>query len=198
MKEYEESLRSQPDSHAAHYNLGNHYLNLGQSDVALAEFATASRLEPTFVPPLVNSALIHARQNRVADAEAALRKALALDPASAEINFNLGLLLGEKGDTVGAESCLRAALKSDPQFAPATYNLAVIISRKNVDEAIALCARAAAARPQEPRYAYTEAFYRRQKGDLPGAERVLRALQQRHPTYTDATALLNDILQQRK
>lgn len=197
MREYEESLRSQPDSHAAHYNLGNHYLNLGQPEAALAEFQTAMRLEPSFVPPLVNAALIHARQHRLNDAESLLRKALQLDPASAEINFNLGLLLAEKGDLQGAESCLRAALKADPQFAPAAYNLAVIVSRTNLDEAIALCARASAARPEEPRYAYTEAFYRRQKGDREGAERILRALLQRHPKHADAVQLLRDIQQQR-
>ena len=196
-KEYEDSLRSQPDAHAAHYNLGNHYLNLSQPDAALTEFAIATKLESNFVPPLVNTALIYARQNRNAEAEAALRKAIALDPASAEINFNLGLLLAEKGDTKAAEVCLRTTLKADPQFAPAAYNLAVIISRENLDEAIALCARAAAARPQEPRYAYTQAFYQRQKGDIAGAECTLRALLQRHPNHNDATALLNDILQRR-
>jgi len=197
LKEYEDSLRSQPDSHAAHYNLGNHYLNRGQTDAALAEFEIAMRLEPKFVPPMVNAALIHARRNQTAEAETLLRRALALDPASAEVNFNLGLLLAEKGDFKGAETCLRTTLKTDPQFAPAAYNLAVIVSRANLDEAIALCARAAAARPQEPRYAYTEAFYRRQKGDLAGAERVLRALLQRHPNHSDAAALLQDILQRR-
>jgi Tfp pilus assembly protein PilF len=196
-KEYEDSLRSQPDSHAAHYNLGNHYLNMGRPDAALVEFQTAMKLEPSFMPPLVNAALIYARQNQNSEAESLLRKALALDAASAEINFNLGLLLGEKGDTTGAEACLRTALKSDPQFAPAAYNLAVIVSRKNLDEAIALCARAAAARPDEPRYAYTEAFYRRQKGDLAGAELALRALLKRHPKHTDAAQLLQDILQRR-
>jgi len=196
-KEYEDSLRSQPDSHAAHYNLGNHYLNMARPDAALVEFNTSMKLEPGFVPPLVNAALIYARQNRNAEAESLLRKALSLDAGSAEINFNLGLLLGEKGDTAGAEGCLRAALKSDPQFAPAAYNLAVIVSRKNLDEAITLCARAAAARPQEPRYAYTEAFYRRQKGDLAGAELALRALLKRHPNYTDATQLLQDMLQKK-
>lgn len=192
-REYEDSLRSQPDSHAAHYNLGNHYLNMGRPDEALAAFATAIKLEPSFVPPLVNSALIYARQGRTAEAEAALRKALSLDPTSAEIHFNLGLLLGEKGDLKAAETHLRAALKAEPQFAQAAYNLAVIVSRENLDEAITLCARAAAAQPQEPRYAYTEAFYRRQRGDLDGAERVLRALLQRHPQHADAARLLEEI-----
>ncbi|MBM3860249.1 MAG: tetratricopeptide repeat protein [Verrucomicrobia bacterium] len=196
-KEYEDSLRSQPDSHAAHYNLGNHFLNLGRPDDALAQFKTAMRLEPGFVPPLVNAALIYARQNRTAEAEAALRKANSLDASSPEINFNLGLLLGEKGDFKGAATHLRATLKGDPQFAPAAYNLAVIVSRTNLDEAIALCARAAAARPEEPRYAYTEAFYRRQQGDVAGAERVLQALLQRHPKHPDATQLLQDIQRHR-
>jgi tetratricopeptide (TPR) repeat protein len=196
-REYNESLRTQPDSHAAHYNLGNHLLNLGQPDAALAEYNTAIKLEPSFVPPRVNAALIYARQNRAAEAEAELRNALTLDPTSAEINFNLGLLLGEKGDTKNAETHLRAALKSDPQFAPAAYNLAVIISKTNLDEAIALCARAAAARPQDPRYAYTQAFYQRQKGELANATRTLEKLLQQHPRHTDAANLLNDIRQRR-
>ncbi|MCX7886913.1 MAG: tetratricopeptide repeat protein, partial [Verrucomicrobiae bacterium] len=197
VREYEESLRSQPDSYAAHYNLGNHYFNRGQLDDALQEFKIAMRLEPSFLPPYVNAALICARQKRLQEAEALLRRAHQLDPKSPEVNFNLGLLLAEKGDLGGAEQCLRAALQADPQLARAAYNLAVIVSRTNLDEAIELCARAAAAHPEEPRYAYTEAFYRLQKGDHAAAARTLQALLQRHPQHTDARTLLQQIQQTR-
>ena len=48
-------------------------------------------------------------------------------------------------------------------------------------------------RPDEPKYAYTLAFYQQQKGDLPGAANVLDGLITRYPAYADAYVLLGGI-----
>ena len=47
-----ESMRSRPDDMASHYNLGNLYMSRGQMPEAVAEFETASRLQPDALPPL--------------------------------------------------------------------------------------------------------------------------------------------------
>jgi hypothetical protein len=75
----------------------------------------------------------------------------------------------EEGKTAEAESALRTALKADPQMAPAAYNLAVLVAPKNLAEALELSRRAGALRPEEPRYAFTLAFYQRQRGDASAA-----------------------------
>ncbi len=57
-------------------------------------------------------------------------------------------------------------------------------------EAVPYCKRAADLRPQEPRYAYTLAFYQLQTGAEKDAVPTLEALIERHPAYADAYLLL--------
>ena len=58
------------------------------------------------------------------------------------------------------------------------------------------CRKAVALRPQEPKYAYTLAFYQREQDDLNGAAATLDALIGRVPAYADAYLLLADIFAQ--
>ena len=48
-------------------------------------------------------------------------------------------------------------------------------------------------RPNEPRYAYTLAFYLNQKGDKDEAVSTLKTIFEKHPTYRDAQMLLQRI-----
>ena len=48
-------------------------------------------------------------------------------------------------------------------------------------------------RPDEPRYAYTLAFYLNQNGDRDEALRTLNAIVAKHPGYKDAQVLLQRI-----
>jgi predicted Zn-dependent protease len=90
---------------------------------------------------------------------------------------------------------LRRALELDPRLAAAAYNLAVLMAEGSAKEAAALSGRAADLAPQEPRYAFTHAFYLEKAGDTAGAERVLRALVARHPGYRDGWAFLAALLE---
>jgi tetratricopeptide (TPR) repeat protein len=97
------------------------------------------------------------------------------------------------GKTAEAETALRTALKADPQMAPAAYNLAVLVAPKNLAEALELSRMAAALRPEEPRFAFTLAFYQQQRGDAPAAMATLQALLTRHPAYGEAYLLLAEL-----
>jgi Tfp pilus assembly protein PilF len=108
-------------------------------------------------------------------------------------NFNMGLLKAEQNDLKGAEKYLKAALKADPQMAQAAYNLCVIVSKDRLGEAVTYCKMAADIRPQEPRYAYTLAFYQLQKGDEKDAVKTLEALIEKQPAYADSYLLLGGI-----
>ena len=77
----------------------------------------------------------------------------------------MGLLKAEKNEPKQAETYLKKAIKADPQMAQAAYNLCIITSKDRIDEAVTWCRKAADLRPQEPKYAYTLAFYLNQKGD---------------------------------
>ena len=110
-------------------------------------------------------------------------------PDNAAANFNMGLLKAEENDPKAAEQHLRRALKADPQMAQAAYNLCVMLSKDRPDEAMDFCRKAAELRPDQPRYAFTLAFYQQQKGDLDGAAGQLDGLIHQHPRYGDAYVL---------
>ena len=146
---------------------------------------------------LVNLSMAEARLGRLDEAETALREALRVQPLEASAHFNLGLLLAERQRPAEAQAALRRALELDPRNASAAYNLAVLVAPASPKEAAGLAGRAADLAPQDPRHAFTQAFYLEKAGDAAAAERVLRALVARHPGYRDGWALLGALLEGR-
>ncbi len=122
-----------------------------------------------------------------------MRRAVALEPGSAVAQFNLGLLLGELGRLDEAAQAHRAAVEADPTLAPAAYNLCVILADGDVNEAIRWCRRAAELRPEDPRYAYTLAFYLQQSGATEDAVTGLERLIVAHRGHADAWMLLGSL-----
>lgn len=190
------ALTVRPDDWASHYNLGIYYQDREELDLALTAFTTASRLRPDAVLPLVNRSLVQARLGQTGEAEESLRQALRLEPQNALANFNLGLVLAEKGDQRGAEQALRAALTTDPEMAAAAYNLGVLLAPDRFTEALPWLEKAGKLRPDQPKYAYTLAFYQRQKGDSQAAIRGLRRLLAGQPAFAGAYFLLGEIYQE--
>ncbi len=191
--EFLASLMARPDSWDAHYNLGNYYLGQNRPKEALEEYAIAHTQEPQSVLTLVNAAMAHARLGETGKAEDKLQEALKIAPDSGAVLYNLGLIKGEKQELPAAEQYLKAAFKIDPQMAGAAFNLCILTVADRPAEALEWCRKAAALRPQEPKYAYTLAFYQREGEDLKGASATLEALISRIPTYPDAYLLLADI-----
>ncbi len=195
--ELERSLLARPDDFASQYNLGNLHLEQGDPALAAERFRQALALRPDHVASLVNLSMAEASLGRLAEAEAALREAIRVQPREASAHFDLGLLLAERERPAEAREALRRALDLDPRNAAAAYNLAVLVADASPDEAAVLASRAAALAPQDPRYAFTQAFYIHKAGDAAGAERVLRSLIARHPGYHDGWALLGALLEGR-
>ena len=193
MTEYLAFIMARPDQWMSHYNMGNYRLNRGELKDAVASYSSALRIEPEAVMAMVNLSLAYARMGENDSAEKSLQKALKTAPDNAAVNFNMGLLKAGKKDTKQAERYLKAALKYDPQMAQAAYNLCVITSKNRINEAVAWCRRASELRPQEPKYSYTLAFYLNQKGEKAEAIRVLKAIVDKHPGYTNAEMLLKEI-----
>ena len=192
-KEYRDSIMVRPDQWTSHYNMGNYYLNRGELKQAVASYDKALKLEPRAVMAMVNSSLAYAGMGENDKADKSLQKALKIAPDNAAANFNLGLLKAEQKDFKSAEHYLREALKHDPQMAQAAYNLCVMLAKDRIDEAIGFCRKASEIRPDDPKYAYTLAFYLNQKGDTEEAIRTLNMLVQKYPEYRDAQMLLREI-----
>jgi tetratricopeptide (TPR) repeat protein len=191
--EYLAALMARPDSWDAHYNLGNYYLGQNKPKEALAEYDIAYKHEPQSVLTLVNAAMAHARMGETGKAEDRLKEALKIAPNSAVVLYNLGLVKGEKQELPAAEKYLKEAFKIDPQLSAAAFNLCVLTAPDRPAEALEWCKKATALRPQEPKYAYTLAFYQREGDDTAGAAATLEALIMRVPAYADAYLLLADI-----
>jgi Flp pilus assembly protein TadD len=151
------------------------------------------KLEPQAIMAMVNLSIAYARMGESGKSEQALRQALKLAPENAAANFNMGLLKAEKKEIQSAENYLKKALKADPQMAQAAYNLCIITAKDRIGEAVTWCKKASDLRPQEPKYAYTLAFYLNQKGDTDEAIRTLRAIIEKYPGYKDAEMLLKVI-----
>jgi Flp pilus assembly protein TadD len=143
--------------------------------------------------PMVNTSIAYARMGENDKAERSLQKALEMVPDNAAANFNMGLLKAENKDLQGAEKHLKIAFKSEPQMAQAAYNLCIITAKDRIADAVTWCRKASDLRPQEPRYAYTLAFYLDQKGERAEAVRILKGLVEKYPGYKDAEMLLKEI-----
>lgn len=191
--EYLVSITARPDQWTSHYNLGNYHLSQGEWQNAVTAYRTALKFEPQAIMAMVNTSIAHARLGETDNAENVLRNALGQAPDNPAVNFNMGLLQAEKNELTAAKKYLEKAFAADPQMAQAAYNLCIITAKDRLDEAVTWCSKAAELRPQEPRYAYTLAFYLNQKGNRDEAVRVLKALLETYPQYRDAEMLLNDI-----
>jgi len=192
-KEYLAFIMARPDQWTSYYNMGNYQLSLGKFKEAVASYRTALKLEPTATLAMVNASIAYSRIGETENAEKSLKQALKNAPDNAAANFNMGLLKAEKNEPKQAEAYLKKAIKADPQMAQAAYNLCIITSKDRINEAVTWCRKAADLRPQEPRYAYTLAFYLNQKGDTDAAVRTLKGIIQKHPEYRDAQMLLQEI-----
>jgi len=191
-REYLDSMLSRPDQWNSHYNLGNYYLVRGELEQAISSYKKALSMEPRAVLAMVNEAICYGRMGDTENAHEALKRAFKIDRGSAVVNFNLALMKAQTNDLQAAEEHLRTALKANPQMAEAAYNLCVILSKDRIDEAVDFCQKAVEIRPDVPKYAYTLAFYFKQKGDLSESSEVLERLLATYPFYVDAYLLLGE------
>jgi len=192
-REYLEFIMARPDQWTSHYNMGNYQLSRREIKEAIASYRTALKIEPQAVMAMVNSSIAYAQRGENSKAEKSLQQALKMAPDNAAANFNMGLVKAEKNEFKTAEEYLKKALKTDPQMAQAAYNLCIITSKDRINEAVTWCRKAAELRPQEPRYAFTLAFYLNQKGDRDEAIRTLKTIIEKYPQYKDAEMLFKEI-----
>ncbi len=191
--EYIALITARADQWTSHYNLGNYYLGQGDARAAAASYQTALQLDPQAILPMVNTSIAHARMGENDRAEKALQEALKQAPDNAAANFNMGLLQAGKNNLASAETYLKKAFAADPQMAQAAYNLCIITAADRIGEAVNWCRQASDINPQEPKYAYTLAFYQNRQGDREAAVTTLQALLAKYPQHKDAERLLNEI-----
>jgi tetratricopeptide (TPR) repeat protein len=144
---FRESLRLNPESAPAHYNLGTALSLQRRFDDAVTEFREAVHLDPDHAEAHNNlGAMLHV-SGRLDEAAEHYRRAIRLRPDNAQAQNNLGRLLSQQGRQAEAIACFRRALALDPDFAAALYGLAWIratsdSAAQDAKEAVRLAERA--------------------------------------------------------
>ena len=116
------------DRPEAHLALGAFYSDRKQMDAAEAAYRTALRLDPSFVPGMVNLADFYRAQNRDVEAEPLLRQAVMAESNNAGAHHALGLLLVRMRRLDEAMAELRQAAELAPDNARYAYVYAVALN----------------------------------------------------------------------
>lgn len=170
-------------------------LNGGDADGAIAICREALDEDPDDVnfTALLGAILLKAR--RLGEAEAALRRAIALAPSFAKPHEDLGLLLVQQRRNDEAEEILRRAVRLDPELEQAHFQLgrALLANGKSAeaDEAFERCF---ALNPEKGRLAEAARLHR--TGKVEEAERLYRRVLRDNPKNVTALRLLGVIAMQ--
>ena len=146
--QFRESLRLNPDSASAHYNLGTALALQRKFEEALAEFGEAVRLDPSNGDAHNNyGAMLHLR-GRVAEAVEEYSRVVAIRPENAEAHDNLARGLAAAGRGLEALDQFRQASVLKPAWPAPVAGAAWLRATsadplvKNPDQAIQLGERA--------------------------------------------------------
>jgi predicted CXXCH cytochrome family protein len=178
----------------AHLNLGLLDTRRREPAEAEAEYRTALRLDPTFVPALVN--LADLERGRGLDQQGAelLRKAMSIEPNNADVQHSLGLLLVRQHDYHGALDLLRRASELAPDNARYAYVYAVALNSTGASgQAMAVLDEAHRQHPTDRDVLMALVSIARDTGDLATALRHARELAALDPADTRLRALVSDL-----
>ncbi len=150
-----------------HVNLALLDMKLNKPTEAEGELKTALRLDPNFVPAMVNLADFYRMQQRDAEGEKWLRQAVAAAPDASEPIHALGLLKARQGQTQEALQLFAKAAEMAPNNVRFSYVYAVALnSSGQADKAIAVLKKAHEQRPADREVLYGLVTFDRDKGNL--------------------------------
>ena len=177
-----------------HLNLGLLDVRRRQFDNADTEYKTALRLDPRFVPALVNLADLERARGRDAAAAELLRQAMAVEPNNAAIRHAMGLLLIRQRNNGAALPFLKEASELAPENARYGYVYAIALNAAGQSrDAIALLQRTLQQHPADMDILVGLATIARDAGDLPTAVQAARKLAAIRPFDPQVNALLRSL-----
>jgi len=151
--------------------------------------------EPASLEALVALAQREHGAGRLAEAEAAYRKILALRPDVAEAYNDLGVVLGQQGKLDQALSRFEQALALQPGYTDAHINLGnVLLGQGKLDEAASRYEQALAQRPDNVQAYYNLGNALKQQGKLDEAAARYRSALALRPDHADAHNNLGNVL----
>ena len=163
-------------------------------DAAGAELIAAEKASAERPEAWLSIGAFEAERARPAEAEAAYRQALRLDPTSAPVIVNLADLYRATGRDGEAEPLLRQAIAAAPDYAPAEHALGLLlVRRQDMPGALAALQKAVELAPEDARYAYVYAIGLNSVGRSQDALAILKQANARHPADTDILTALATI-----
>lgn len=137
LAEYRQVLEVSADAPATQLAIANLELALGNEDGAQLAYRRALRIEPAYVPALINFADFHRRAGREAQVEALLQNALRVAPESGGAQHSYGLYLVRRQQYRQALPHLEAAVSAEDALPRYAYVYAVALDNQNAtDKAI--------------------------------------------------------------
>ncbi len=112
-----------PHSARARQSAAENYAAIGRTEDALREYQRALEQDAGLAGIRAAMAKLYIEGGKLADAEAAYRTELEIQPASSAVSFEYGELLIKLGRPETAVPHLEAAVQSDPGLVPAYYQV---------------------------------------------------------------------------
>jgi tetratricopeptide (TPR) repeat protein len=146
MERYRRAVEENPDSAAAHFNLGLAHTQRGRVDRAEAAYRRALELDPTLIKAWVNLGGVLLLKWDFQGCLEANRKAVELQGDLLQAHYNMGQAYLYLESPAGLVECNRRVLELDPNHAAGHYFLAVGLlatndvagARASLDRATAL------------------------------------------------------------
>jgi len=166
----------------------------GRFDAALAEYVDGQRFNADRPEAHVNLGSLYVVRGDAAGAEAAYRKALAIDPAFVPAWVNLADLQRARDDEEAARATLLAGLEVAPGDATLRHALGLSFARTgDLPAAVQELEAAARAAPESARYTFVYAIALHSAGREQEAIRVLVQGLERHPANREYLLTLASI-----
>ena len=182
------------DRPEAHLNIGLLRTRRQQLNDAEAEYRTALRLDPKFVPAMVNLADLDRARGMDGEGAELLRAAIAIEPSNAAIKHSLGLLLVRQRNYVEALPQLREAAALAPDNARYAYVYAIALSSiGSAAEATALLERTHKQHPTDRDILVALTTFERDSGNFAVALTHARELAVLEPGNPQIRQLVEDL-----
>ncbi|HZQ54702.1 MAG TPA: tetratricopeptide repeat protein [Bryobacteraceae bacterium] len=124
-------IQLQPDSVAAHVNLGVVLVNLGHYDEAIAEYEAADRLLPGDPRIALNTALACEKSGRIAEAQRRFEALHRSSPDDLKISMLLADCRLQTGDNAGVIDLLQPVEAREPDNLAVAYLLGMALLKEN-------------------------------------------------------------------
>jgi Tfp pilus assembly protein PilF len=196
-KELVAAERVNADRPEAHLNLGLLDVRRAQPNEAEAEYRTALRLDPNFVPALMNLADLDRIRGLDAQGAELLGKALSIEPRNADVTHSLGLFLVRQHNYADALPLLRQAGALAPDNARYGYVYAIALnSTGQGEQARALLEKIHQQQPADRDVLLALISMARGAGDFSAALSHARELATLYPGNAQIYALIRDLQKQ--